>query len=165
MIIMKGVVNIEFVLSILVFLSTITFVSFIVISNIPYIHHESISEHIKSRAYQVSYLLLFDEGHPTDWNENTVAKLGLSNGNPYELDEDKIADLNDLCGSDKNRTKELLGNIGLYIDINVTKVSDGSSLTPNCFVNETGLRFTVTRFAVMDVSEDIVKMHVTVIAK
>ncbi|MCX6818403.1 MAG: hypothetical protein NT129_00185 [Candidatus Aenigmarchaeota archaeon] len=162
---MKGIVNIEFVLSVIVFITTITFVTMTIVNNIPFLHRESISEHVKSKAYQISDILLFDEGYPSNWNENTVARLGLSSGKSYELSTQKITDLNDSCALNPNRTKELFGELGIYVDINITKIDSGHELTPNCTTGKRGLIFTATRFAVIVPGNDIVKVDVSIITK
>jgi hypothetical protein len=118
---MKGIVDIEFILSVIVFLSTITFVTFIIISNIPVFHGEAASEDLRARSYQISELLFFDQGYPADWIPANALRLGLSAGERYTLSETKIANLDTLCQNDYNRVKSLLGQdyrTNILIEIN-----------------------------------------------
>jgi hypothetical protein len=160
---MKGIANIEFILSVVVFISTIIFVTMTIINNVPFLHNEAVSDHIKSRAYQLSDILLFDEGSPSNWNENNVAVIGLSAGNPYNLSNAKIISLNELCKNNPNRVKELLKEPGIYVDINITKIDTGTEMTHNCTTGKRGTVFTITRFAV--VNSEIVRVDVSITTK
>jgi hypothetical protein len=106
---MKGVVDIEFILSVVVFLSTISFVSFLIIGNIPLLHGNAASEDLRSRAYQVSQILLTDRGEPVNWDPNTVTRIGLTNGEGYVLNTTKIVNLQTLCTGSYTTVKSLLG--------------------------------------------------------
>ena len=64
MIYVKGIAELEFIISVFVFITTISFVTFLIINNIPILHGLSASESLKSKSYQYSELLLFDEGVP-----------------------------------------------------------------------------------------------------
>lgn len=147
---MKGVVNVEFVISTVVFIISIAFVSMMVINNMPFMHNEAATDHLKSKAYQISHVLLFDEGSPSSWDETDVSRIGLSSGNAYELNSSKIANLNELCISNSKRVDEIFGELGLYVGINITEVDTGLELTPDCVSRRTDVKFTITRFAVID---------------
>lgn len=56
----KGITNIEFVLALFVFLSTISFISITVIGKVPSLQQTSLQDAMKLRAYSVSNILLFD---------------------------------------------------------------------------------------------------------
>ncbi len=112
----KGVLDIEFMISIMVFLTAIAFVSFSIISNIPKLGQESLSQDIKSKSFQVSELLLFDQGWPSDWTlaqlqAGQVQRLGASNGTRYFVDTAKVVALNTYCAVPGNydKVKDLLG--------------------------------------------------------
>lgn len=160
---MKGIVNIEFVLSVMVFLSTVSFVTFVIINNIPTMHHEAVSDHIKARAYEISHMLIFDTGNPANWDESNVRKIGLSSGKPYELSSEKITNLNDLCSNSPSWIKTMLTEPGIFVDIKIKNIKNNLQLTPDCSINETGVKFMITRFAL--VGSDIARVEVTVIAK
>ncbi|HIG96845.1 MAG TPA: hypothetical protein HA230_00675 [Candidatus Aenigmarchaeota archaeon] len=108
---MKGVVEIEFIISIFVFITTVSFVTSIVISNMPLFHGASMSDTLKAKSWQYSEMLLFDEGAPTDWQlpDKDVKRIGLSNGKRYVLDKDKIDKLAALCSSGYASVKDKLG--------------------------------------------------------
>ncbi|MFA4819996.1 MAG: hypothetical protein WC613_03505 [Candidatus Aenigmatarchaeota archaeon] len=108
---MKGVVEIEFVISVFVFITTVSFVTGIVISNLPVFHSASTSETLKSKSWQYSEMLLFDEGAPLDWQlpDKDIKRIGLSTGSRYFLDESKIIKLYDLCSVGYAAVKDKLG--------------------------------------------------------
>ena len=111
----KGVVDIEFMVSILIFLTVLTFVTFSVIGLFPRLHEEAFAHDIRSKAFQVSELLMFDRGEPTDWDTaatiGDVKRLGFSTGGNYTLDRNKINKLNTFCSDPSNYAalKSLLG--------------------------------------------------------
>jgi len=125
----KGVLDIEFILSVFVFVSTVSFiVIMVVLGNIPSLHHISTSEDIRSRSYQISEKLLLTEGKPSNWNSNTVTSLGLSSGDMYVLDINKINELGILCSNNNTRFKELLGlDYRNEVRINIS-YTDGSKI-------------------------------------
>jgi hypothetical protein len=106
----KGILDIEFILSVFVFVSTVSFVVIMaVISNIPLLQQLSVTEDLRSRNYQISEKILFTEGSPSNWDSNTVTSIGLSTGQMYALDLNKINNLSILCTNNYNRVKNLLG--------------------------------------------------------
>ena len=118
---MKAVADIEFIISVLVFLTTISFITFMIVSRVSSLQADSISNNLKADSYEVSQLLLFDRGMDNtgsfDWWQrasiNDVTKLGLSTGIPYALDLNKISKLNSFCNpmtvATYDRLKALLG--------------------------------------------------------
>ncbi len=114
----KGIVDIEFVISILVFLTVLTFVTYSVIAMIPRLHQVSFNQDIKSKAFQLSELMMFDEGEPKDWGTNAavttiddIERMGFSSGRDYSLDTNKISKFNAFCNAPGNyaKMKDLLG--------------------------------------------------------
>ena len=139
---MKGIVNIEFVISLMVFLSTISFVLIMIINSLPVLRYESISNDMRSRAYQLSNILLSD----------------FSNEDPYILDGIKISTMQILCNNYEN-FRELFSE-DLTVNINYL---DGTELLSCQPLVETLLKpeFTLRRFATVD--EKIVIMSVGII--
>ena len=125
---MKGIINIEFVVSLMVFLSTVSFVSIIIINNLPILRYEAISNDMKSRAYQLSNILFYN----------------LSNEDSYVLDSGKIDALGDLCINYENFRNLFSEN--LIVDITSL---DGTSLLSCKPPVETLIKpeFTIKRFS------------------
>ena len=158
---MKGVINIDFIVSILIFLSTLSFVSMMVINSIPFFHQESVIDNIKTSMYQISHILLFDAGYPEGWDRNTVEMLGLSE-KPYVLDRNKIDELNALCGTDYNRVQGLLTNYRTNVVIGIESIDGGTNIL-SCGDVKTIIRpeFIIKRFVIVD--GDIYEMKITVV--
>ncbi len=94
---MKGVTEVEFIISVFVFITTMSFVTLLIINSIPLFHTTALSDSLKARSYQYSELLLFDEGHPKDWNKDTANRIGLSSGKRYFVSKTKVDELGALC--------------------------------------------------------------------
>ena len=97
---MKGVVEIEFIIAVFVFITTISFVTFLIVDSIPAYHTTASGESLKSKAYQFSEMLFMDEGYPRNWNTLPFAqtnRIGFSSGERYRFDETKIAYLYSVC--------------------------------------------------------------------
>lgn len=160
---MKGVVNVDFIVSILIFLSTISFVSISISNNLPFFHQESHTEAIKARSYQISHLLMFDEGYPENWDMNTVERIGLSEA-PYVLKRSKIDELNLLCASDYERVRALLTDYKTDVIIEI-RSNENPLQDPilSCGTVKTIVRpeFTVKRFAMVD--NEVFELRVTVV--
>ena len=137
---MRGIINIEFVISLMVFLSTISFASIIIINSLPTLRYEAVGNDMRSKAYQLSNIFLFN----------------LSN-QPYILDMDKINDMSNLCNNYEN-FRELFSEY-LRLDIDYL---DGTELLSCRPPLETLLKpeFTVKRFAT--VNNDIVIMSISI---
>ncbi|MBI4174560.1 MAG: hypothetical protein HY517_02855 [Candidatus Aenigmarchaeota archaeon] len=95
----KGFAEIEFIISVFVFITTISFVTFLIISNIPTLHGTAYTERLKTISYQYSELLVFDEGSPKNWQLDAVNanRIGFSSGSRYILQKSKIDALAALC--------------------------------------------------------------------
>ena len=102
---MKGFQEIEFIISIFVFITTVSFVTLIIINNIPLFYNIALTENLKAKSYQFSEILLFDEGYPKNWNTmqlSDINRIGLSNGQNYFLDINKISKLSEYCSNPNN---------------------------------------------------------------
>ncbi|MDI6721618.1 MAG: hypothetical protein QMD85_04460 [Candidatus Aenigmarchaeota archaeon] len=113
----KGQINFEFMLSVLVFLSITGFLTIQIINNVSAMRRALLLEDMKSSAYQISNILVFDKGYPEDWDENSVERIGLASGF-YNLSDEKISSLKRLCESE-NGYKKFLSVIGLGISKDV----------------------------------------------
>lgn len=170
---MKGVVEIEFVISVFVFITTVSFVTGIVISNLSVFHSASTSEILKSKSWQYSEMFLFDEGAPLDWQVqqfNDIKRIGLSTGSRYFLDGSKIIKLYDLCSVGYAAVKDKLG-VDIRNDI-VIEVSylDGSPVAgsvtvcgPNV-ITQIRPSFQTVRLGVLNIPDrPIVRIKVIII--
>jgi hypothetical protein len=151
----KGILDIEFILSVIVFLGVTAFCIFIIAINImPTAHRFSISEDMKARSYQVSELLLFSQGNPKNWNETNVSSLGLSSEEFYILNATKIYNLKNFCQNNYVRVRELLGqDYSIDFVINVT-YENGSSVFLCNQRSRTRVRpeYTINRLAILNES-------------
>ncbi|MBI2579476.1 MAG: hypothetical protein HYW27_01080 [Candidatus Aenigmarchaeota archaeon] len=122
---MKGQVNFEFIISVMVFLSVMSFITIQIINGVSVLRRELSVEDMKSSAFQVSNVIAFDEGYPENWNAGNVLRIGLSSGF-YSLDDGKINSLKELCESE-NGYKKFVSLIGLEFSkdvyLNISKLS------------------------------------------
>ncbi|MBI2076704.1 MAG: hypothetical protein HYT72_05655 [Candidatus Aenigmarchaeota archaeon] len=132
---MKGVVNIEFILSVVVFLGTLSFITLTIGRDSAFLRESSLYDSLKANTIQISNLLAFDKGFPENWETGAITavrRLGLSSGEKYVLSRQKIDRLQDFCKKSnpdykKNyeKIKELLGLRG---DINLTIATPDGTL-------------------------------------
>lgn len=161
---MKGFQEIEFIISIFVFITTISFVTIIIINNIPLFYNIAISENTKSKSYQFSQILLFDEGYPKNWNSVDLSqtnRIGLSTGEKYILDINKINRLSQFC-SLPNDYETVKSRIGVAVERDIViEVSyvDGSPVTGSIQVCKPPVttrvrqQFQTTRFGILTTGE------------
>lgn len=175
---MKGVVEIEFIISIFVFITSISFVTFMIVGNIPIAHNNALGESTKSRSYQYADMLLLDEGYPRNWslaNEPFVnnRRIGFSTGKRNVIDTDKLLKLSSMCSDITVGYAVIKNRLGLdYVHDIVIEASrlDGSPVvgTTNV-ICASGLRtalrqqFQTNRLGVTTAG-DIVKIRVTIIS-
>lgn len=160
---MKGIIDIEYLLAIAVFLTTISFVTIIIMSNVPLFHREAVSEDLRARAYQISELLLFDRGDPVNWDQVNVNRIGLSTGTRYKLSSLNIVALKELCTANYQRVKNLLGQ-DYRTDVLIEVTDQDDNLLARCMpasVTTVRPNFQITRFAALD-NGKIAKLTVSV---
>ncbi len=122
---MKGITNIEFLVAVFVFLTTIAFIAFSIISNMPLLHGRASADSIRSLTFQFSEQLVFDKGLKESdgsyaWTSTDAARVGLSTGRRYEISRFKVEELGKLCASPAGyqRLAEFVGeNVDVSIDI------------------------------------------------
>jgi hypothetical protein len=164
---MKGITNIEFILSMFVFLTTITFIAFSIIMNIPLLHGRAGSENTRSLAFQFSEQIIFDEGlresddlPADDWSSDDLARIGLSSGKRYEILESKLDELRDLCSTREGR-RRVSGFVDSRSDVFISTTFDGEEdvicIGPSSIVRN---EFGISRAVVMDDESGIVTIKV-----
>lgn len=142
---MKGIENFEFVLSVFVFLSTISFVSMTIINKIPDLHQDSVGDEIKTNSFIVSELLLFDRGYPENWNESTVERFGFSNGSRYVISKQKLIYFNNICKNETEKQK-IIDSLG-FLSVNITKLNGSSVIY--CETARPPIKMKIRRYAIM----------------
>ena len=105
---MTGVLDIEFILSSFLFLTTIIFIALTVIQTLPILQEKSISENLQSVSFQISEILL-SEGYPQNWDDPSfeiedVGRIGLESAD-YILNSAKVDKLRGFCDGIDNYRK------------------------------------------------------------
>ena len=97
---MKGQLTLEFFITMIFFVIFVFYIYQKFATNIPIFIDEIKKEDIRSKAFQISEVLINDPGHPADWTLGNVERVGLSDENYNKtnlISIDKIADLDDIC--------------------------------------------------------------------
>lgn len=78
---MKGQISfVEYLASLILFITAVIFISFQLISFVPQYLTEVHNQRIRIDAYQISELLIDDPGKPTNWYSSTsISRMGLAN--------------------------------------------------------------------------------------
>ncbi len=135
---MKGQLNLEFMISISIFIIVISYVTINSISTLPDLHQQTKSNSLRTKIYQMSELLLFD------------SRIGLSTGEPYTLDQAKINSLQSLC-SDYQAFKDKF-SVDHTMDIQLNIMQNGASVLDCHPEIVSGMRseFSLKRFGILD---------------
>jgi hypothetical protein len=96
---MKALVTIEFILSLAIFLSAISFIALTINSRIPLFEQQSALDNLLSEGYQITDLIMFSEGEPRDWETDVPnsVRVGLSSGEDYTISTSKLDALDAFC--------------------------------------------------------------------
>jgi hypothetical protein len=108
---MKAAINIEFMVSVFIFLSVIISTVIIIERELVPLEEMTRSEDVKTKGYYISDMLIFDRGFPENWDSTNVGRIGLSAGENYLLSLDKIQQLDALCTEDYARMRRILGQV------------------------------------------------------
>jgi hypothetical protein len=95
---MKGQFSFEQIISLIVFVSFVSYIFYAVFSNVPIYRTETTNEELRSEAYQISELLINNPGNPVDWYKTgkTLVRLGLSNETENKTNYVSISKINKL---------------------------------------------------------------------
>ncbi len=111
---MKGQISfVEFLTAMLIFIGFVAYLSIQVLNFIPSYLAELKAERLRIEAFQISELLLNDPGHPINWNERNVVRIGLSDERMNKtnlLSSYKIGNLSNMCSSSYSLVKQKLGS-------------------------------------------------------
>lgn len=156
----NGFVNIEFMVSVFVFLVTIGFILLNIAGNLVPLHRDTALDIMRSKTYQLSQVIIFDEGDPKNWDENDVNRAGLSTGEKYVISAAKITSFNSTCANNYDKLRDMFfGNRRFQIRINAT---DSSGKTVIDCGNLTSPLFSLKRPAVLDTTREIVEIEISV---
>ena len=126
---LKAQLTIEYLASFITFIGLIIFIYFTYSGNIPGFIEEVKKEDVRSKAYQLSEVLVNDPGHLANWND-WPDRIGLSDENFNKtnlISKNKVDLLNNGCGIDYERVKRLLG-INQSFSIYVFNISQDTGL-------------------------------------
>lgn len=127
-----GIINIEFIISVLVFLGTIFFLIISVANSVPQYHEASLLTSLRSRSFAASEVLLLDEGAPRSWSADNAERIGLATPEKYVLSLQKINEMKAMCNSNYTRVRDLvMTDPRFVITINVTNLETGETYV-NC---------------------------------
>lgn len=151
---MKGDTNIEFILSVGTFLIIIAFLSFHILSFAPTFHLHSVSNIIQCKSFQVSEMLIMNEGSPSNWNTkgmSEVNKIGLTTGEEYVLNKNKITKLQNWCDTNYRNVTDLLNiDYRMSVIINMTDIDENSIMLCAPSGVDYGRKQWIYRFAIVD---------------
>ena len=109
----KGQLTLEYLISFLVFIGLITYIYFSYSANIPMYMKEVTKEDTRSKAYQLSEILVNDIGKPANWDDlslGEIKRVGLSDEHYNKtnlISRSKIDKLGSLCSDFKNIQEKL----------------------------------------------------------
>jgi|GEM_PF-1920130 len=166
---MKAQVNLEFIISVGVFISTLTFVTASVTGIFPEFQNEVNKNILKSRAWQISEIL-FEKGYPENWKTlDEVSMLGFSDDEYYILNKTKLTAINQCDSASYDKLRKLF-SIGVRRDfiINITLLEkNGEREYVYCgpkVISLAAPKLWVTRFALINESDGlkILKIRIAV---
>ncbi len=165
----KGFIEVEFIISVMLFLTVIVFIVVSISREIPSLENRANIDNIRANGYAISQLLLFDKGEPQDWGGlagyDHIRRIGLSSGEPYVLSLNKINKLEGFC---RDRGYQNLMSMFNQNEINITvKYLEGCpadcSLVKSCgmgFERPSNVKFVINRFGVVE--NRIVNITITI---
>lgn len=172
---MKGFTELEFIISVFVFITSISFATAIIVHNIPLFHSTAISEQLKAKSWQHAEMLLLDEGSPVNWQTKQlpeIERIGLASGR-YIVDRSKLDQLRIFC-SDPAGYSTVKTKLGLTaaneVIVEASNLDDtpvvGSSKTlcRPAVLTETRPQFHTIRFGVLNFGDmPVIRIRVAII--
>lgn len=161
----KGFLEVEFIISTMVFLSVLVFILISISREWPSFEERAAIEDIKANGYVISRLLLLDEGEPADWETkgyDEIIRVGLSSGEPYRISENKITKLDGLCKSVNGyqSLSRMFNDNSMRISIEYPGAPGGEPVVCGQ-AKSGGVRFEIRGFGVIEGS-DIANVTVTI---
>ncbi len=176
---LKGQLTIQYLASFIFFIGLIVYIYFAYSTNLPLFVEEVRKEDVRSKAFQLSEILLNDPGHPKDWwnepNPDNIIRTGLSDefsNEPNLISINKVNRLSSLCSSDFDDVQQKLAlskPFSIYVfNISQTTGERGTPLIgcispdfPKTSINATIKRITAlnnTETGELELAEIIVQM-------
>jgi len=156
---MKAQLTIQYLISIIVFIGLITYIYISYSANIPAYIQEVRKEATRSKAYQLSELLINDPGEPKNWNQsssvNEIKRIGLldqSSNRQNLISWNKTEKLTELT---YEQIQERLALEGEQFSIIISKIRDDGSREILCAISppvseERVINITITRIIVIN---------------
>jgi len=108
---LKGQLTIQYLASFIFFIGLIVYIYFAYSTNLPAFVEEVRKEDVRSKAFQLSEILLNDPGHPSNWGPGIPPdRIGLSDENSNKtnlISLDKVKELDSLCSNFGDVQKKL----------------------------------------------------------
>jgi hypothetical protein len=164
---LKGQLTVQYLASFIFFIGLIIYIYFAFSANLPAFVEEVGKEDTRSKAFQLSEILLNDPGDPADWWNDTkyptlndINRIGLSDENSNKnnlISILKVKELKSLCppsGDFKNIQQKLAFNKSFSIHIfNVSQSSGQRNLIMDCVdpdLPKTSINATIRRITVLN---------------
>lgn len=147
-----GQINVYFLISSAIFISMTIYLIYALVSFYPERGESVRINSLYSKAYLLSELMIKDQGYPENWDESSVARLGIASSQ-YELSRAKIAKMQSMCDSpDTAVTDRLLGSCGLadeIMEVRIEYLNGTSAMDCNPFKRDFENVYEGSRFAKM----------------
>lgn len=138
----KGQISIDYIISLVVFMTITLYIAFQVMRFAPQYLKEVREETLRAEAYQVSELLINDEGNPKYWDSllvgerGSIIRLGLSDNSSRMnlVSVDKAVEFEQICSADYGIIEDRLGldEVGYNIHVNLVDLVGDIILIDNC---------------------------------
>ena len=102
--------NIEFLISIGIFIISVLVIVNYVVQVIPSSYETNKMEKLENKAYQISEILMFTEGWPANWdslNYSNISYIGIGTNEKYILNKTKILKLTQFCSENYSNISEI----------------------------------------------------------
>ena len=160
---LKAQLTVEYLASFITFIGLIIFIYFTYSGNIPGFIEEVNKEDVRSKAYQLSEILVNNPGEPIDWDNGATwpKRIGLSDENFNKtnlISLDKVVLLQQGCNLDYEKVKRILGlnkSFSIYV-FNISQSDGDRDSSWKCTTPElirTAINTTVRRITVLNNTE------------
>ena len=132
---LKAQLTVEYLASFITFIGLIIFIYFTYSGNIPGFVEEVKKEDVRSKAYQLSEILVNDPGDPTNWDQpaSDIKRIGLSDEKSNKtnlISWDKVVELDNQCGNFDDIKRWLGLNKSFSILVFRINQATGQRITP-----------------------------------
>ncbi|MFB6088409.1 MAG: hypothetical protein ABEK36_01370 [Candidatus Aenigmatarchaeota archaeon] len=103
---MKGQINIQYLIALVVFIGLIWYLTFQITSMIPDFKIESQRNILNSKAYRLTEIMVKTGGVPSNWNTSNVKSFGLAKS-PNNLNSTKVQDFRNMCNHSYGKVRDI----------------------------------------------------------